>query len=111
VRYADDCNIHVHSERGGQRVMAGISDFITRKLKLKVNRETSAVDRPSRRQFLGFSFAGSVRLGLGVFGGCGASRSVAVGRGNASRGDDLDRGRPRTGRLTPARGHQEQDDA
>jgi len=58
VRYADDCNIYVHSERAGQRVMASISDFITRKLKLKVNREKSAVDRPSRRQLLGFSFTG-----------------------------------------------------
>jgi RNA-directed DNA polymerase len=56
VRYADDCNIFVHSERAGQRVMEGISDFITRKLKLKVNQAKSAVDRPSRRKFLGFSF-------------------------------------------------------
>jgi RNA-directed DNA polymerase len=56
VRYADDCNIYVSSERAGQRVMEGISDFITRKLKLKVNASKSAVDRPSRRKFLGFSF-------------------------------------------------------
>ena len=56
VRYADDCNIYVHSERAGQRVMESISDFIIRKLKLKVNREKSAVDRPSRRKFLSFSF-------------------------------------------------------
>ena len=56
VRYADDCNIYVRSERAGQRVMKGISDFITRKLKLKVNASKSAVDRPGRRKFLGFSF-------------------------------------------------------
>jgi RNA-directed DNA polymerase len=56
VRYADDCNIYVGSERAGQRVMEGVTDFITRKLKLKVNGEKSAVDRPSRRKFLGFSF-------------------------------------------------------
>lgn len=56
VRYADDCNIYVRSERAGQRVMEGAADFITRKLKLKVNSEKSAVDRPGRRKFLGFSF-------------------------------------------------------
>jgi RNA-directed DNA polymerase len=56
VRYADDCNIYVRSERAGQRVMEGITDFITRKLKLRVNQAKSAVDRPARRKFLGFSF-------------------------------------------------------
>jgi RNA-directed DNA polymerase len=56
VRYADDCNIYVRTERAGQRVMDGISEFITRKLKLKVNREKSAVAVPWKRKFLGFSF-------------------------------------------------------
>jgi RNA-directed DNA polymerase len=56
VRYADDCNIYVQSERAGQRVMEGVSRFIADKLKLKVNASKSAVDRPSRRKFLGFSF-------------------------------------------------------
>ncbi|CAG9623778.1 group II intron reverse transcriptase/maturase [Sutcliffiella rhizosphaerae] len=56
VRYADDCNIYVQSKKAGERVMNSISDFIERKLKLKVNREKSAVDRPWRRKFLGFSF-------------------------------------------------------
>jgi RNA-directed DNA polymerase len=55
VRYADDCNIYVRSERAGRRVMAGISRFIERKLKLRVNREKSAVARPWQRKFLGFS--------------------------------------------------------
>lgn len=55
VRYADDCNIYVRSERAGQRVMSSVSDFITRRLKLKVNADKSAVDRPSRRKFLGFT--------------------------------------------------------
>jgi len=59
VRYADDCNIYVHSERAGQRVMASVSEFITNRLKLKVNESKSAVDRPSRRKFLGFSFIAS----------------------------------------------------
>jgi RNA-directed DNA polymerase len=56
VRYADDCNIYVRTERAGQRVMGSISDFITSKLKLKVNREKSAVAVPWMRKFLGFSF-------------------------------------------------------
>jgi RNA-directed DNA polymerase len=58
VRYADDCNIYVRSERAGQRVMAGVSQFITGKLKLKVNEPKSAVARPRTRKFLGFSFTG-----------------------------------------------------
>jgi len=58
VRYADDCNIYVRSERAGQRVMQGISDFITRKLRLKVNASKSAVARPKDRKFLSFSFTG-----------------------------------------------------
>jgi RNA-directed DNA polymerase len=56
VRYADDCNIYVRTERAGQRVMEGVSEFITKKLKLKVNREKSAVAVPWTRKFLGFSF-------------------------------------------------------
>src|SRR3979411_1789083 len=56
VRYADDCNIYVRSERAGQRVMKSISRFITQKLKLKVNEAKSAVARPQERKFLGFSF-------------------------------------------------------
>jgi RNA-directed DNA polymerase len=55
-RYADACNIYVRSERAGQRVMASVSSFITRHLKLKVNGEKSAVARPAERKFLGFSF-------------------------------------------------------
>ncbi|MEK7755616.1 MAG: group II intron reverse transcriptase/maturase [Planctomycetota bacterium] len=57
VRYADDCNIYVRSEKAGQRVMKSVSDFITRRLQLKVNESKSAVDRPSRRKFLGFTIA------------------------------------------------------
>jgi len=56
ARYADDCNIYVCSERAGQRVMAGITLFITQRLKLKVNETKSAVARPWDRKFLGFSF-------------------------------------------------------
>jgi len=58
VRYADDSNIYVKSERAGQRVMEGVKRFLTRKLKLKVNESKSAVARPKDRKFLGFSFTG-----------------------------------------------------
>lgn len=54
VRYADDCNIYVCSERAGQRVMASITRFIERRLRLKVNASKSAVARPADRHFLGF---------------------------------------------------------
>ena len=56
VRYADDSNVYVRSERAGQRVMESISRFISKKLKLKVNEAKSAVARPQERKFLGFSF-------------------------------------------------------
>ncbi|ACO32387.1 MULTISPECIES: group II intron reverse transcriptase/maturase [Acidobacterium] len=56
VRYADDCNIYVRSERAGQRVMRSITLFITQRLKLRVNETKSAVARPQERKFLGFSF-------------------------------------------------------
>jgi RNA-directed DNA polymerase len=56
VRYADDCNIYMKSKKAGERVMNSITRFIEQKLKLKVNREKSAVDRPWKRKFLGFSF-------------------------------------------------------
>lgn len=56
VRYADDCNIYVKSERTGQRVKENIRRWIEKKLKLKVNENNSAVDRVKKRKFLGFSF-------------------------------------------------------
>ena len=56
VRYADDCNIYVASERAGKRVMHSVTRFIQRRLKLKVNETKSAVARPQQRKFLGFSF-------------------------------------------------------
>jgi RNA-directed DNA polymerase len=57
VRYADDCNIYVRSQRVGQRVMSSVTGFLTRRLKLKVNEVKSAVARPGERKFLGFSFS------------------------------------------------------
>jgi RNA-directed DNA polymerase len=55
-RYADDCNIYVGSRQSGERVLDSITNFIEKKLRLKVNREKSAVDRPWKRTFLGYSF-------------------------------------------------------
>jgi RNA-directed DNA polymerase len=54
-RYADDCNIYVQSESAGERVMKSITDFLDRRLRLKVNAEKSAVARPWERKFLGYS--------------------------------------------------------
>src|SRR5438270_13984251 len=62
LRYADDCNIYVRSERAGQRVMESITRFITRKLQLKVNGSKSAVARPQERKLLGFSFTGGAEV-------------------------------------------------
>jgi RNA-directed DNA polymerase len=60
VRYADDCNIYVRSERTGQRVMETITAYLSKRLRLRVNGEKSAVGRPSKRKFLGYSMtAGS----------------------------------------------------
>ncbi|WP_336990713.1 group II intron reverse transcriptase/maturase [Bacillus infantis] len=56
VRYADDCNIYVKSIKAGERVKHGVTEFLERKLKLKVNEEKSAVGKPSARTFLGVSF-------------------------------------------------------
>ncbi len=55
-RYADDNNIYVKSRKAGERVMRGITNFLENILKLKVNKDKSAVDRPWRRKFLGFTF-------------------------------------------------------
>ena len=54
VRYADDCNIYVRSERAGKRVMASVVEFLGRRLRLKVNEAKSAVARPETRHFLGY---------------------------------------------------------
>jgi RNA-directed DNA polymerase len=54
-RYADDCNIYVRSQQAGERVLASLSRFLTRRLKLKVNAAKSAVAPPWERKFLGYS--------------------------------------------------------
>jgi len=54
VRYADDCNVYVRSERAGSRVMASVEKFINTRLRLRVNKTKSAVAKPETRHFLGF---------------------------------------------------------
>lgn len=56
VRYADDSNIYVKTQRAGERVMESVREFLEKKLKLKVNPKKSKVDRAKRVKFLGFSF-------------------------------------------------------
>src|SRR5690625_3659030 len=54
-RYADDVNVYVQSAAAGERVLASITGFLEKRLRLKVNQEKSAVDRPWNRSFLGYS--------------------------------------------------------
>lgn len=56
VRYADDCNVYVRSERAAERVLTSTQKFIEKRMRLKVNEEKSAADLATRRRFLGFSF-------------------------------------------------------
>jgi RNA-directed DNA polymerase len=56
VRYADDCNIFVRSQRAGERVMASTRRFLERKLRLQINEEKSSVTQPEGVHFLGFRF-------------------------------------------------------
>lgn len=65
-RYADDSNIYVRTNRSGERVLESIAKFVEKKLKLKVNREKSAVGKPSRRKFLGYSCTGGKQSKLRV---------------------------------------------
>ena len=58
VRYADDCNIYVRSQRAGERVMASIEKFLTKRLKLKVNKAKSAVAQAERPQVPGLQLHG-----------------------------------------------------
>lgn len=55
VRYADDCNVYVQSKAAGERVLASLERWLWKRLRLKVNRDKSAVGRPSERKFLGYS--------------------------------------------------------
>ena len=67
-RYADDCNIYVGSEQAGRRVMVAMTDYLERELKLRVNRDKSAVARPWQRKFLGYSFTWHKQVRLKIAG-------------------------------------------
>ncbi len=96
VRYADDCNIYVRSERAGKRVMASVTDFIERRLRLKVNAAKSAVARPEERHFVGFRLRRLDRLHFvsGVKGShvdavCQRARITAISRAARRRFDQV----------------------
>lgn len=65
-RYADDCNIYVYSEKAGRRVLNSITKFLEKRLRLMVNRDKSAVERPWKRKFLGFSFTSQKKTTIRV---------------------------------------------
>jgi RNA-directed DNA polymerase len=64
VRYADDCNVYVRSQRAAERILVSLSLFLEKKLKLRINETKSAVGRPWHRQFLGFSFTRTLKRRL-----------------------------------------------
>jgi RNA-directed DNA polymerase len=95
VRYADDCNVYVQSRRAGERVMASLEAWLERHLRLKINRAKSAVARPWKRKFLGYSVTHHMRPKLKV-----AAESVKRMKGKLR--DLLRRGRGRTLSVTCA---------
>jgi RNA-directed DNA polymerase len=66
VRYADDCNVYVRSKRSGERVLESVERFLKERLRLTVNRQKSAVDRPWNRRFLGYTFTTHIQPKLKV---------------------------------------------
>ena len=66
VRYADDCNVYVRSKAAGERVMASLERFLRKRLRLRVNRSKSAVDRPWKRKFLGYTVTAEHKARLRV---------------------------------------------
>ena len=74
-RYADDCNIYVRSKRAGERVMRTLEEFLSKRLRLRVNRAKSAVDRPWKRKFLGYSM--TARADTTAEGGTGIGAPAA----------------------------------
>src|SRR5919108_3417595 len=84
-RYADDCNIYVVTKASGERVMASITRFLSERLKLTVNQAKSAVDRPWRRIFLGYTMNWYPRPRLRV-GAKAVTKLRATVRGICRRG-------------------------
>lgn len=64
VRYADDFQIYVRTERSAERVKGSVSRFIEKRLRLKINESKSAVGRPWHREFLGYSFTSEKKARL-----------------------------------------------
>jgi RNA-directed DNA polymerase len=98
-RYADDCNIYVKSKAAGERVMESITSFLRKRLRLQVNEEKSAVDRPWERKFLGYSMTWHKRPKLKV-------ASASIERAKAHIREIMRKGRGRSltrviGELTP----------
>ena len=62
ARYADDCNVYVQSRRAGERVMTSLESFLSKRLRLPINREKSAVARPWARKVLGYTVTASRKL-------------------------------------------------
>jgi len=56
VRYADDINIYVQTQRAGERVMESVGQYLEKKLKLRVNKEKTKVKTPTKAKILGLSF-------------------------------------------------------
>jgi RNA-directed DNA polymerase len=87
-RYADDCNVYVRSQRAGERVMAALTRFLAERLKLRVNDAKSAVDRPWRRTFLGYTVTAHMAPRLRI-----AASSVARFKGKLKAAFRAGRGR------------------
>lgn len=64
VRYADDCNIYVRSEAAAQRVLTGLTQWISRHLRLEVSPTKSGTGRPWERKFLGFVILVTLLIGI-----------------------------------------------
>jgi len=63
-RYADDRNIYVKSRRAGERVLSSVTNWLDKKLRLKVNQSKSTMDSPSNRKFLGFTFTTQRKIAI-----------------------------------------------
>jgi RNA-directed DNA polymerase len=91
-RYADDCNVYAGSRRSAERVLASLTQFLEGKMKLKVNRVKSAVDRPVNRVFLGYSFTHHRQTKIRVPAKtCQKMRAKVKERLRAARGQNVER--------------------
>jgi RNA-directed DNA polymerase len=68
VRYADDCNVYVKSKAAGERVMVSLEKFLSERLRLRINRDKSAVDRPWKRAFLSYTVTHDKKPKLAIAG-------------------------------------------